>query len=93
MNIYGCAVAKLTLVMRGPSYDGFDFVVLSADTINWRFVPGILITSFQRLIELKINVYSTNIIFCKYLQEFQLQSKNPKMLTFVIFLQNNSAYR
>ena len=31
----------LTLAMQVPSYDVFDFIVLSADTVIYWFVPGI----------------------------------------------------
>jgi len=40
---------NLTLAMRVPSYDGFDFVVLSADTVIWRFEPGIWSPRFRGL--------------------------------------------
>ena len=46
---------------------------------------------------LKFKVYSTNIISCKYwsniYKDFKYRAKTKKMLNFVIFLQNNSAYR
>jgi hypothetical protein len=46
---------------------------------------------------LKIKVYSTNIISCKYwsniYKNFNYRAKKQKMLNFVTFLQNNSAYR
>ena len=46
---------------------------------------------------LKFNVYSTNIISCKYwsniYKNFNYRAKTKKMLNSVIFLQNNSACR
>jgi hypothetical protein len=46
---------------------------------------------------MKFNIYSTNIISCKYwsniYKDFNYRAKTKKMLNFVIFLHNNSAYR